>query len=191
MSWGYFADLRLTMPAKAWDELRKTKPDDVTLNKGWFGCEDPDLEAGFAMTLGRAAPADTKVTFEKLLARAYTGKESICTVEKDDAQTRVRACLLLDKSELYLARPLAALLEAARKVGGEGALQLVNDGTYSGEGGVAITLKKGKLSRRAIGEDCHDIGEELGMEIFAGVMPEAPKKSGKPKINPFTGKPIK
>ncbi len=182
MSWGYFADLRLTLPAKAWNDLRRLKPDDVKLPKGWFGCEDPDLERGFAMPLG------SKQTFAKLLD-ACKGKESISTVEESGEETRVRVCLLLDKSELYLARPLAALLDSSREAGA-GVLRLVNDGTYSGEGGVAIELKKGKLSRRAIDEECREIGEELGMEIFAGVVSGEPT-SKKPKINPFTGKPIK
>ena len=183
MSWGYFADLRLTMPAKTWKELAKKNPDALELKKGWFGCEDSDLEAGFAMRMG-----GPKQTFAELLD-GCKGNESISTVDEVDGEARLRVCLLMDKSELYLARPLALLVEAARTAGGAGALRLVNDGTYSGEGGVAIELQKGKLSRRAIDDDCHEIGEELGMEIFAAAKPKSGKLE-KPKINPFTGKPV-
>jgi hypothetical protein len=181
MSWGYFADLQLALPAEAWAELRHEKPGE--LPKGWFGLNDAALEKSFARPLG--SPDD----FAKLLeAPAYKGAETICTVEEAGGTVRVRVCVMLDKSQLELAQPLGALLESARLRDGEGALRLVNDGTYSGEGGVAIVLRDGELERRSLEDECQDLAEELAGEIFAAAKPK--KKSGKPMINPFTGKPL-
>jgi hypothetical protein len=181
MSWGYFADLQLALPSEAWKQLRLQKPGE--LPRGWFGLNDAGLEKSFARPLG------SKDGFAKLLeAPAYNGGETICTVEEAGGVVRVRVCLLLDKSQLELAQPLAALLEIARLHDGEGALRLVNDGTYSGEGGVAIELRSSELERRSLEDECQEIADELAGEIFAAATPKT--KSGKPKINPFTGKPV-
>jgi hypothetical protein len=179
MSWGFFADLRLSLPTAAWTRVRARRPAEIPLAAGWSGLEDTGLEHAF----GR--PSTKQQTFADVLAWDWRG--AIVEVAADGGRTRVRVCAMLDKSELELAQPLAALLDAARDEGGEGSLRLVNDGTSGAENGVERTLAGGHLTSAPL-EDYESILEELAVEI----LPKPPKRGGpaKPMINPFTGKPI-
>src|SRR5579859_1299320 len=106
MSWGFFADLRLTLSTAGWARLRELKPADVPLAEGWSGLEDRELERSF----GRPATKDE--TFGDVLAREW--HDAVARVDAEGDRTNIRVCALLDKSELELAHPLATLLEAAR-----------------------------------------------------------------------------
>lgn len=186
MSWGYFADLQLTVPTKAWAELRARTPGAVTLERGWSGLEDQELESAFSQ------PFAVGDTFARILAGpAFNTAEALNRAAADGAGTSARVCLMLDKSSLELAYAMAALFHAARSVDGtKGTFRLVNDGTYSGESGVVLTLSDGKIAKERI-KDLFALVDELAAEIFAAAQ-EAASKSSKPRvlINPFTKEPI-
>jgi hypothetical protein len=168
MSWGFYADLQLALPTATWKEIGEQRPSETVLTPGWSGLADKALEAEFAK------PFSEKKTFAQLLASpAYKGAQTINTVKRTKDATRVRICVLLDKSTLELAYPLVALLHSAREAG-TGALRLVNDGTYGGEGGAVITLAKGKLTSKRV-KDCWPLVEELGQALLAT----------SPGVNPF------
>jgi hypothetical protein len=185
MSWGYFADLRLSLDTAAWDQLLEQRPSAIQLDPGWSGLENKDLEEMFSR------PNTGTETFAQILKwKCYTGKEAIETIETNADRTRLRVCLMLDKSLLDLAYPLATLLEAARGVGGEGSLRLVNDGTAVGEDGVELVLARGTISTQPI-DDCWSIVEQLGAELFAGMVQQTRQKAKSRAIrNPFTGESI-
>ena len=192
MSWAYFADLRLAVHDGAWARISARRPRDVTLAEGWSGLEEEALEEAF----GRHSTKDD--TFATVLrGEAYTAPETVHDITTVGDTTTVRVCLVLDKSLLDLAYPLATLLQAAREAGAEGSLRLVNDGTYAGEDGVELKLAKGKITKKKL-RDSWKIVEALGAEIFGlgmGDEIEAPAEAtGKPAtrvvINPFTGKPV-
>lgn len=191
MSWGFFADLRLSLPDDTWELLRDRKPAAIRLEPGWSGLQDVELEAAFG------APNTSDETFAKVLRwKCYTGDQAISSVTSSENRTDLRVALLLDKSQLDLAFPLAALLSAARESGGEGSLKLVNDGTYGGEDGVELTLSDGVIAAAAV-EDCWKIVATLGAEVFGGELYdegealESPKDAGnKPMIDPVTGKAV-
>jgi hypothetical protein len=185
MSWGYFADLRLSLPTSAWSALQSKKPLEFRLDKGWSGLEDASLETRFGH------PNTGVEDFAKVLAwDCYEGPEAIKDVESDGAGTTVRVCLLLDKSLLDLAFPLASLLEAARASGGTGTLRLVNDGTYSGEDGVELELRDGAIAKKKL-ENCWEINEALANEIYrVDAILAADADGTLLGVNPFTHQPL-
>jgi hypothetical protein len=185
MSWGYFADLRLSLPTSAWESLQSRKPLDFRLEKGWSGLEDASLETSF----GR--PNTGAEDFANVLAwDCYEGPEAVKQVETNGDGTTVRVCLLLDKSLLDLAFPLASLFEAARASGGSGTLRLVNDGTYSGEDGVELELQDGAIAKKKL-ENCWEINERLANEIYnVDAILAADAQGTLLGVNPFTGQPI-
>jgi hypothetical protein len=185
MSWGYFVDLKLTLKTTAWKKLRDAKPGDTALEPGWSGLEEPSLEKAF----GR--PWSEDESFVKILkGRAYHGEDTVLHIDEREGMTAVRICLMLDKSTLEQAYPLAALLYAARDAG-SGSLRIVNDGTAAGEEGVEITLAKKKITKTAI-EDSFVIAEELMAELYGDLVSNRlkSKSSRRVPINPFTGKPV-
>jgi hypothetical protein len=189
MSWGYFVDLKLTMPSAAWKKVSDQKAGASKLVAGWSGLDD----AGLEKSLGRPfSEGDTLI--KVLKGKAYHGTETVHHVDEDDGVTTVRICLLLDKSTLELAYPLATLLFAARDTGvAKGALRLVNDGTAPGEDGVEIALAKKKLTKTKI-EDQAAIAEGLIADLYGDLVSARLKakssKSPRSMINPFTGQPI-
>jgi hypothetical protein len=189
MSWGYFVDLKLTMPAAAWKKVSEQKAGASKLAAGWSGLDDAGLEESFGQ------PFSEGDTLTKVLkGAAYHGPETVHHVDEHDGVTSVRICLLLDKSTLELAYPLAALLHAARDTGvAKGALRLVNDGTAPGEDGVEIALVKNKLTKTKV-EDQGAIAEEIVGDLYGDLVssPLKAKSSQKPRtmINPQTGQPI-
>jgi hypothetical protein len=186
MSWGYFADLQLSLDTKAWEKLCAQKPADVVLEAGWSGFDDDGLEKAFSRPFG------ARDTFARLLATpAFNGRETVNRAVTRGATTSVRICIMLDKSSLELAYPLATLFEAARASPAQGKFRLVNDGTYVGENGVALTLSGGKIIKETI-TDTEELVTSLAGELFSATM-EASSKPGTSRrggINPFTGKPI-
>ncbi len=101
----------------------------------------------------------------------FAQSESIGKVSAAGDATTLRMCRLLDRGgDPSIAKPIAALVEAAKSTA-RGTLRLVNDGTYSGEDGVEITVAGGVLSRTAL-EDCLELVTELGTEIFGGEIDE-------------------
>ncbi len=175
MSWGYFIDLRIGLSTAAWNAVRGQKPADIALAPGWSGLKDREFEHAFSV------PTTKTETFAEVLAwKCYTGKEAIERIESKAGVTTVRVCVLLDKSLLDLAYPLATLFQSARAAGGEGSLRLVNDGTSSGEDGVELALTKGAITSKPVG-DCWKIVEQLGAELFGNEIfeddePPAPVK---------------
>ncbi len=175
MSWGFFADLHLTVSSEAWKRLSERKPSEIPLKRGWSALTDQGLEEAFG------ASSTKKETFAQALAsERYRGANAVHRVVKKGAKTTVRVGLLLDKSRLELAHPLATLLEAARDdASAKGSLQLVNDGTYAGEDGAELTLAKGKLVRKRIAnasERVEALTEELVSKATkASVHPSVPK----------------
>jgi hypothetical protein len=113
VSWGYFADLDISLPTEAWAQRRTRKPTEIALAAGWSGLRDKGLEAAF----GR--PNTREETFAKVVGWAcYKSGDALHRIEREGERTRIRLCLLCDKSLLDLAYPLATLFEAARAEGG-------------------------------------------------------------------------
>jgi hypothetical protein len=188
MSWGYFVDLNVVMASGEWKRLCARRLGEGKLAAGWSRLED----AGLEKALGRAFSGDE--TFTKVLkGKAYHAEDVVHRIEDDGDVAAVRICLLLDKSLLELAYPLALIFEAARKVeGATGTLRIVNDGSAPGENGVELSLAKKKITHKKI-EDCFAVTEELMAELYGDLVSAPLKmKSSKPGsgINPFTGKPI-
>jgi hypothetical protein len=179
MSWGYFADLRLTLATRAWKELLALKPHEVALVEGWSGLKDRELERSFARPISRGA--ETLASVLKL--RAYRPPAALQAIETKGEQTRVRLLTLLDKSLLDLAQPLAASLTAAQAVGARGTLTLVNDGTYSGEDGVELVLDEQGITSGLI-EDCWPLVDELGDLLFQRTTTNKKTKKKAPKKAP-------
>jgi hypothetical protein len=74
-------------------------------------------------------------------------------VTEQSGVTSVRLIALLDRSgDTEVAKPVAALFDAAAKAGGSGHIQLVNDGSYRGDGGVCVTIDQGKLVRSRLAD---------------------------------------
>lgn len=161
MSWGYFLDMELDLPSAAWERLKTATAGAHEVPPTWWQLQDLELAQSFS-----TAGEDADVTFEDAVAR-YTRDGAIGTVETEGDITSIHVSTLLDKSLLSEAKPFSALLEAARTAGGSGALRLVNDGTYEGEGGVVITLADGALAHEAI-DDPWPWVEKLGTELFGG-----------------------
>jgi HEAT repeat protein len=176
MSWAYFADLHLTVSTPSWTRLAERKPSEISLKPGWSALSDKALEEALG------APSTKQGTFAQALANeSYRGPNTVHRIVQKGAKTTVRVCLLLDKSVLDLAYPLATLLEAARDdASAKGTLRLVNDGTYSGEEGAELTLAKGRLARKRI-ENASLLVEDLTEEIFS--------KETKGSVHPFLPKP--
>jgi hypothetical protein len=170
MSWGYFVDLKLTMPSDVWAKVREQKPGGFPLKAGWSGFAERSLEKAF----GR--PWSERDSFSKLLkGKAFHGSESVHHVDEIEGHTSIRICLMLDKSTLDLAYPLATLFYAAHESGAaSGSLRIVNDGTAAGEDGVEITLTKTKVTKAKIA-DSFVIVEELMGELY-GDLVSAPLK---------------
>ncbi len=186
MSWGYFGDLRLTLATSEWARINQTKPIDIPLKAGWSGLAERNLEEAFGNAF---SPQDS---FAKILAGAgYHAREVVHTVATKGKATTIRICLMLEKSILEMAYPLATLFLAAQSAGGTGTLRFVNDGSASGEDGVILTLANGKITKKKI-DDCWPLAEELGHELYnIGTASKGGKGKGKGKgINPFTGKPL-
>jgi hypothetical protein len=162
MSWGYFAELEVTLPTDALAKLRKKKPSDVALAKGWSGLIDENLEAAFGRRL------TTRETFEKTLGWYQTGGSlpSIRREETNGDQATLRVLTMLEKSLLDHAFPLAAMFHAVRDAGGAGTFRLVNDGTAPGEAGAELTLVDGTITKRRLDLDW-DLTGRFGAELFA------------------------
>ena len=71
MSWGYFADLRLRLPASEWRVLRARAPLEVPLPAGWSGLVDRSLER-------RAATARFTLKFERSLHNFQGKLRTLC-----------------------------------------------------------------------------------------------------------------
>lgn len=101
---------------------------------------------------------------------------------KESEAGRISARLRIE-TDAQVAK-LQCLLHAARAHHCRGHMRLVNDGTYSGEAGVALTLAGGEVRAEQL-DDFENALEELAGEIFEAVPGIG---VGGPKINPFTGK---
>jgi hypothetical protein len=147
MSWGYLLDVRLSLPDDAWARLAGARAGDHPTSPGWWGFREADLAHRFTVNFDGGRGFDDW-TFERVI-RSFSRPESIGSISSDGGITSVRVASLLDRSgETYIARSFAALFEAARAAGGSGSVSLINDGTYSGEDGVTVTLAKGKLTKK-------------------------------------------
>jgi len=100
MSWGFFADLRVSMPTGEWRRIRERALTDISVPPGWLGLEDAQLEGSFLRpysgdeTLGHA-----------LEWKCYRAAEAIHEIDEANGATKLRVCLMLDKSQLELAFP--------------------------------------------------------------------------------------
>lgn len=176
MSWGYFLELDLAVPTEAWTRIEKSTADTWPAEPGFFGLEEKGLEDMF---LGKLFAGWT-------IGKAFTlvGRRNVAKATPDGDATRVRVVTLLDKGgDTELARPFASLFLAAKAHGGEGRITLVNDGTYSGENGVVLTLADGKVKTERV-KNCWEHVERLGAELFGnlaegGEAPPAKKAAAK------------
>lgn len=187
MSWGYFIELDLRVPAAARAALHARRPVDVRLPVAWSGLRDRRLEA----VLGRCSSKDQ--TFAQTLSW-YRREGSRLREEASGERATLRVLTLLEKSILDEGHPLVALLFAAREHAGEGTLRLVNDGTAGGEAGVELTLANGTITSHPI-EDADELAQRLGNELYA--LPALPPTgialhpvTGLPILDPVTGEPI-
>jgi hypothetical protein len=162
MSWGYFVELNLTLPAATLAALKKKKPADVALPVGWSGLRDAGLETAFGRRL------TTRETFARTL-KWFDATPSLPALQREEAvgeSTSLRVLTMLEKSVLDHAFPLAALFHAARETGGTGTLRFLHDGTSNGEAGVELTLANGEIVARRLDEEWERVGQ-LGEELFA------------------------
>lgn len=178
MSWGYFVELDLRLPAAALAALKKSRPAEVELPPGWSGFSDRSLEGAFGRRITK------KETFTRTLSW-YQGEGSIQREDTTGDHTTLHVLTMLEKSVLDEAFPLAALFFAAREHGGEGTLRFVNDGTSGGEFGVELSVGRGTITSRQLEEDWELVGR-LGEALYA--LP--PASVGAVRINPFTGMPL-
>lgn len=159
MSWGYFFELDLSLSESAWKQIKDTPASTWPAEPGFFGLKEKALEQMFLS----GEVADWKIG---RAIEALSKGEAVATATTKAGVTHVRVVTLLDKSgEPYFARPFVSLFLAAKEHGGEGRIALVNDGTYSGESGVTLTLSKGKVKAEAI-QDCWPHVERLGAEVY-------------------------
>ena len=180
MSWGYFLDLELTLPTADWDALQRTTAAD--LPKQWWGFAEADLEDTFGNAGFESA------MFHKVFGFWTHGESCVKTVVEADNQTSVHLISHLDKGgDTQVAGTLAAMFEAASKVGGTGRIRLVNDGSYSGEDGVEVTIVDGRLVRSRI-EGSNEIAEELGLAVYPEFANEL-ELARAPDTKPTTRKP--
>ena len=187
MSWGYFVDARLHLPATAWAELSKRKTDEFPTPVGWWGMKDAALERRFIDQFGDVS----KSWRFGALVKYFAGTESLGTVTPDEnGRVTVRIAMLLSKDmDTDVARGVAALFQAAKDRDGEGSVSLANDGTYVGEDGVIVTLAKGKLSRKAI-KDAWAHTEQLARELYGEELyefedePPSPQRKKTPTKKP-------
>ena len=187
MSWGYFVDLNLTLPQAAWKKLSNRKLGALKLKAGWSGLDDAALEKSLSRPF-----SETDTVAKVLKGKAYHRTDGVYRIEDSDGTTSVRVCILLDKSLLELAYPLAGLLYAAAETAAaKGSLRIVNDGTAPGEDGSIVSLAKKKLTKTKI-DDREAIAEELMADLYGDLVSGPIKTKSKPlsRINPFTGKPM-
>jgi hypothetical protein len=181
MSWGYFLELDLVLSERAWKEIKDAPANNWPAEPGFFGLKEKELERMFLS----ADVADWKIG---RALEALAKGEAVATETTDKGVTRVHVVTLLDKSgETYFARPFASLFLAAKEHAGEGHIALVNDGTYSGEDGVILTLSNGKVKLERI-KDCWPHVERLGAAVYGDLeeleeleAPPKPKKAAPSK----------
>jgi hypothetical protein len=165
MSWGFFLDLNLSLPTVTWKRLAKTVLNELPIPVGWWGFEDKALEYAFSQ------PLHDDMCFEEIFAWYEHGKDCLREVKTDGDRTHIRFCTILDKSSLYLSKPFASLVDAARLESADGTISLVNDGTYAGESGVVVKFANGELERERI-EDPWPFVERLGTDIYGDIFTE-------------------
>jgi hypothetical protein len=167
MSWGFLADLQLTLPPRTWTTLQGKTPVDYPLSVDWTGFTERSLATAFA-------PPGTqthKPRFRTILAWPVFRKECLRVEKRRGGRVHVRVALFLDRSELDVAGYLGALLEGVRVLDGEGSLSLVNDGSYVGEAGRVLVVRAGKRSARAVKKP-HALIEEVGALLHPDAFDE-------------------
>jgi hypothetical protein len=146
MGWGFFVELRCTLPTRAWTALKRRTPADFPLDAAWSGVRDPALLAYFSPP----SEALASKTFAEAASGDLFAVESVREEVRVGAKTRLRIARLLDREQLGLASVLGALLAGVQQAGGEGTLALVNDGSYAGEDGHELVVQDGTRRRRAL-----------------------------------------
>lgn len=184
MSWGFFLDLELAVPTAAWGAVQRTTS--AELGSQWWGFEEVELEHAF----GKAG--FERMPFLQVFGFWIDGVSCVKQVSEDGRMTTIRLVALLDRSgDTQVAGTVAAMFEAASKVGGEGRIRLVNDGTYVGEDGVEVAILDGRLERSRI-DGSNELAAELGAELEAylssGARPANKPAAKQPGKQP-TGKP--
>ena len=174
MSWGFYLDLDLHLPTLEWRRLQSTTGS--ALPSGWWGFEDADLERRFG---GGHLFADA--TFARVFSFWKHARSCSKLVTEQDGVTSVRLIAFLDRSgDTEVAKPVAALFDAAAKVGGVGHIQLVNDGSYSGEDGVCLTIDHGTLVRARL-TDARPLSQALSSAVY-GPMEALLQKYTLPRV---------
>ena len=172
MGWAYFLDLELRVPAAAWPALEAATPSRQGIALGWWGFADAALEQPFV------ADDCNDMTAASALA-AFLYVQGVCKIDRGGEVT-VRMCTLLDeRSESYLVKPLAALIDAARGVG-TGRIALVNDGTHPGEGGVSVMVTGATVTRERIADPA-PLAERLATQVFGAFVDDTDDEPPKPK----------
>ena len=195
MSWGYFVDLRLTLPSDDWTALARRAPRDCPVPASW------PARSAFAKAFRSEYWQGLDVPFQKIaFAKAPLWKllrgDALRSVRPtEDERVDVRLLVLLDKSLLDGAAVIAALFfGAAQQARATGRLAVVNDGTGPGEDGWCFTLARGKVKAAKI-EDAGEFGAELAALLYPGVVPVPARPAeqlrgvanGRWGINPMTG----
>jgi hypothetical protein len=176
MAWSIYLELGLVVPAASWPALVETTPAAQPIPVGWWGLASTDIEAALSPEYCDSMTAASALrAFEELGSRVFR-------IEAGPDRVDVRVCVQLDdRGEPYLAKPIAALVEAAKATAATGSVAIVRDG---GDDGVVLTLAGGSLRRTQIA-DAAARAAALADEIFGSAPfeddleppPVKPKKS--------------
>ena len=164
MSWGFYCDLEVTVPTADFQRIWKTKTNAHALPSPIFGFESDELERMFTVSGGSEQFPNVPLKNLVRWFKSYSGRS---TMTDRAGETTFRGCMCIDRSaDPWIARTVAALLYATQS-SGRGHLLLVNDGSYSGEGGVLLQLAKGEV-RRTLVADCRPLTALLFSALFEG-----------------------
>lgn len=171
MSWGFFCDVMVTLPASELARASKSKTDERGMTSPIFGFRSAALEEAFTICHDDEDEQPNLRLAELPSWCEATGGRSSTTTR--NGLTTFRGTMLLDRGgDPWIAKTAAALLHATRGVG-EGYLLLVNDGSYSGEDGVLLRLEGDALTSTAV-PDCRPHFERFGPALFErGELPTA------------------
>jgi hypothetical protein len=159
VGWAFYLDVDVTVPASAWPAIEAATPASQAIAAGWWGFADAALEAVFT------SPDCDGMTAGSALA-AFAHAQGVCRIERGK-DVHVRLCTLLDeRGEPYLAKPIAALVDAACGHG-RGHVALVNE-----QGGVRVTLAGNALARERIAEPVA-LAEQLATLVYGTFVDDA------------------
>jgi hypothetical protein len=155
MSWGYICKLVAQIPNDQWEAWLKLTPSKFELPEDW---PSADLVSYFKLQTS----ADD--TFKECLS--YDAWEMPPTIEHG-ATVDIKVVTVLDRSLLYMAGVLPALLRGACEVGGQGSLLICSDGSAEEAGWncavVGERFESTPLSTDEMWKHIDELSGELGI----------------------------